>query len=115
MVNRCTYKDAFVRRFAGIILQPLDLIWFLGEKRQRLGDKFAATVVVNYKPQRKQMETKIEDPEDVLENVIAEMKHLFLEGYKRFTGKVDVQQEPEPERIKPKTEKSGRCFSKCHR
>ena len=100
----CTYKDSFVRRFAGIILQPFDLIWFLGEKRQRLGDKIAETVVVNYKPQPEQMKTKTENPEDVLENVIAEMKHLFSEGYKRLTGKVDVQHEPEPERVTPKTE-----------
>ena len=100
----CTYKDSFVRRFAGIILQPFDLIWFLGEKRQRLGDKLAETVVVNYKPQPEQMATKTEDPEDVIENVIDEMKNLVLEAYKRLTGKVDVQHEPAPERIKPKTE-----------
>ena len=100
----CTYKDAFVRNFAGLILQPFDLLWLLGAKRQRLGDKFASTVVVNYEPQPEQMKTKTEGPEDVLENVIAEMKHLFLEGYRRLTGKVDGQHEPDPKRIKPKTE-----------
>ena len=41
----CGFKDAFMRRIIGI-LQPLDCFYILGEKRQRLGDKFAKTVVV---------------------------------------------------------------------
>ena len=57
----CTFKDAFVRRFAGIF-QPFDLLWFLGEKQQRLGDKFAETVVVQYEPESEQPEVETEDP-----------------------------------------------------
>ncbi len=98
----CTYKDSFVRRFAGLILQPFDLIWLLGEKRQRLGDKLAETAVVNYKPQNEQMATQTEDTEDVLENVLTEMKNLFSEARQTLGGKDDVKHEPEP--IKPKTE-----------
>ena len=41
----CGFKDAFIRRFIGI-LQPLDFFYIFGEKRQRLGDKSAGTVVV---------------------------------------------------------------------
>ena len=100
----CTYKDSFIRRLSGIILQPFDLLWLIGEKQQRIGDKLAETVVVKYEPQPEQIETKTEDPEDVLENVIAEMKNLFLEVCKRLAGKFDVKHEQQPEQSKPKTE-----------
>ena len=100
----CTYKDSFIRRLAGLILQPFDLLWLMGEKQQRIGDKLAETVVVKYEPQPEQMATKTEDPEDVLENVIAEMKNLFLQTGKKFVGKVDAKDEPQPEQSKPKTE-----------
>ena len=43
--NPCGFKDAFIRRFIGI-LQPLDFLYIFREKRQRLGDKSAGTVVV---------------------------------------------------------------------
>ena len=39
------FTDAFFRRLT-LILLPLDLIWTLGEKRQRLGDQLTSTVVV---------------------------------------------------------------------
>ena len=100
----CTYKSSFIRRLSGIILQPFDLLWFLGEKQQRIGDKLAETVVVKYEPQPEQSKSKTEDPETVLENVIAEMKNLFSEGRKRFAGKVDVKHEPQPEQSSPKIE-----------
>ena len=103
----CTYKDSFIRRLSGIILQPFDLLWLIGEKQQRIGDKLAETVVVMYEPQPKQIETKTEDPEDVLENVIAEMKNLFSEAFKRLARKFDVMYEPQPEQsnLKLKTQK----------
>ena len=41
----CGFKDSFIRRFIGIF-QPLDFLFTFGKKRQRLGDKFAETVVV---------------------------------------------------------------------
>ena len=79
----CSFKDAFIRRLAGIF-QPLDFLWTLGEKRQRMGDKFAETVVVRYEPEQTEVET--EDPEKVLENAIVEMKDRLLEA----RGKVDA-------------------------
>ena len=100
----CTYKNSFIRRLSGIILQPFDLLWLIGEKQQRIGDKLAQTVVVKYEPQPEQIETKTEDPEDVLENVIAEMKNLFSEACKRLAEKFDVTYKPEPKQSKPKTE-----------
>ena len=43
------FTDAFFRRLT-LILLPLDLIWTLGEKRQRLGDRLAGTIVVATTP-----------------------------------------------------------------
>ena len=100
----CTYKDSFIRRLAGLILQPFDLLWLMGEKQQRIGDKLAETVVVRYEPRPEQTETKTEDPEEVLENVIAEMKNLFLQAGKKFVGKVDAKDEARPEQTETKTE-----------
>ena len=79
----CSFKDAFIRRLAGIF-QPLDFLWTLGEKRQRMGDKFAETVVVRYEPEQTDIET--EDPEKVLESAIVEMKDRLSEA----RGKVDA-------------------------
>ncbi len=79
----CTFKDGFIRRLAGIF-QPLDFFWTLGEKRQRMGDKFAETVVVRYEPEQTEVET--EDPEKVLESAIVEMKDRLSEA----RGKVDA-------------------------
>ena len=77
----CTFKDALSRRLCGL-LQPLDLLFFFGEKQQRLGDKAAQTVVVELKPEQTKAET--EDPEKVseysekfLENAITEMKNFL--------------------------------------
>ena len=100
----CTYKSSFIRRLSGIILQPFDLLWLIGEKQQRIGDKLAKTIVVKYEPQPEQSKYRTEDPETVLENVIAEMKHLFSEARKRFTGKVDAKHESQPEQSKYRTE-----------
>ena len=45
----CSFKDSFVRRLTSIF-QPLDSLWTLGKQRQRMGDKFAETVVVKLDP-----------------------------------------------------------------
>ncbi len=74
----CTFKDAFLRRFSGL-LQPFDLLWFLGKKQQRLGDKFAETVVVKFEPEPEETEVETEDPEKVLENATTEMKSRLTE------------------------------------
>ena len=88
----CTLKDAFVRRFAGIF-QPFDLLWFLGEKQQRLGDKFAETVVVKYEPESEQTEVETEDPERVLERVIIEMKNRLSEAREKVAASIGVEKQ----------------------
>ena len=88
----CTFKDAFVRRCAGIF-QPLDLLWFLGQKQQRLGDKFAETVVVQYEPELAQTEVETEDPERVLERVIVAMKNRLSEAQEKVAASIGVEKQ----------------------
>ena len=42
----CTYGQSFVRNLLLMILGPIDWIFILGERHQRLGDKAAGTIVV---------------------------------------------------------------------
>ncbi|MXV82231.1 hypothetical protein F4X88_19520 [Candidatus Poribacteria bacterium] len=88
----CTFKDAFVRRCAGIF-QPLDLLWFLGQKQQRLGDKFAETVVVQYEPELAQTEVETEDPDRVLERVIVAMKNRLSEAQEKVAASIGVEKQ----------------------
>ena len=88
----CTFKDAFLRRFAGIF-QPFDLLWFLGKKQQRLGDKFAETVVVEFEPESEQTEVETEDPEKVLENAIVEMKNRLAEARQKVDASIGVEKQ----------------------
>ena len=88
----CTFKDAFLRRFAGIF-QPFDLLWFLGDKQQRLGDKFAETVVVKYEPEPEETEVETEDPERVLERVIVEMKNRLSEAQEKVAASIGVEKQ----------------------
>ena len=88
----CTFKDAFLRRFAGL-LQPFDLLWFLGKKQQRLGDKFAETVVVEFEPEPEQIEPETEDPEKVLERAIAEMKNRLSEARQKVDASISVEKQ----------------------
>ncbi len=88
----CTFKDAFLRRFSGL-LQPFDLLWFLGKKQQRLGDKFAETVVVKFEPESEETEVETEDPEKVLEGVIAEMKNRLSEARQKVDASIGVEKQ----------------------
>ena len=88
----CTFKDAFLRRFAGL-LQPFDLLWFLGKKQQRLGDKFAETVVVEFEPEPEATEAETEDPEKVLAGVIAEMKNRLSEARRKVDASIGVEKQ----------------------
>ena len=88
----CTFKDAFLRRFAGIF-QPFDFLWTLGEKQQRLGDKLAETVVVKYEPEPEQTEPETEDPERVLERVIVEMKDRLSEAREKVDASIGVEKQ----------------------
>lgn len=88
----CTFKDAFVRRFAGIF-QPMDFLLTLGEKQQRLGDKFAETVVVKYEPEPEQVEVETESLEQVLENTIVEMKNRLSEAREKVDASIGVEKQ----------------------
>jgi uncharacterized RDD family membrane protein YckC len=42
----CTFAQSFVRNLLLMLLGPIDWIFILGERHQRLGDKAAGTIVV---------------------------------------------------------------------
>ena len=88
----CTFKDAFVRRLAGL-LQPFDLLWFLGKRRQRLGDKFAETVVVAYEPEPEPAAVEREDPERVLETALDALKNRLSEARQKVDASIGVEQQ----------------------
>ena len=87
-----TFKDSFIRRFTAIF-QPLDFFWSLGKKRQRMGDKLAETVVVKLEPESEHTAVKTEDPETVLENVIAEMTTRLSEAREKVDASVGVEKQ----------------------
>ena len=88
----CTFKNAFLRRFAGIF-QPFDFLWTLGEKRQRLGDKFAETVVVKYEPESEQSEVETGSLERVLENTMVEMKNRLSAAREKVDASIGVEKQ----------------------
>ncbi len=90
----CSFKDSFVRRCAGLF-QPFDALWSLGKKRQRLGDRFAETVVVKYDPDLMTQpdEAEKESPEQVLEAVIVEMKSRLEEAQKKVDASIKVEKQ----------------------
>ena len=65
-----TTRDSFVRRLISI-LQPLDLLWLVGKRHQRLGDKFARTVMVEPEPEKP--ESEIEDLEKTVEATLVKI------------------------------------------
>jgi uncharacterized RDD family membrane protein YckC len=42
----CTFGQSFIRNLLLMILGPIDWIFIFGDRRQRLGDKAAGTIVV---------------------------------------------------------------------
>jgi uncharacterized RDD family membrane protein YckC len=42
----CTFGQSFIRNLLLAVLGPIDWIFIFGERRQRLGDKAAGTVVI---------------------------------------------------------------------
>jgi uncharacterized RDD family membrane protein YckC len=43
----CTFGQSFIRNLLLAVLGPIDWIFIFGERRQRLGDKAAGTIVVS--------------------------------------------------------------------
>ena len=88
----CNFKDSFIRRLTSVF-QPLDSLWTLGKKRQRMGDKFTETVVVKFEPESEQTGIETEDPERVLEGVIAEMKDQLAEAREKVNASIGVEKQ----------------------
>ena len=86
----CSFKDSFVRRLTSIF-QPLDSLWTLGKQRQRMGDKFAETVVVKLDAVPEVLETETEDPEKILENAIVEMTNRLSDARQKVDASVGVE------------------------
>jgi uncharacterized RDD family membrane protein YckC len=42
----CSFGQSFIRNLLLMILGPIDWIFIFGDRRQRLGDKLAGTIVV---------------------------------------------------------------------
>ena len=97
------FKDAFVRRFAGIF-QPIDWLFATGKERQRMGDKLAKTVVV--KLDTKQVEfveaetetdgevvTETADLEKILGEVIREITSRFSEARQKVDASIGVEKQ----------------------
>jgi uncharacterized RDD family membrane protein YckC len=47
----CTFGQSFIRNILLLVLGFIDWIFIFGEKRQRLGDKAAGTVVITTQPE----------------------------------------------------------------
>lgn len=88
----CTFKDSFIRRLTSVF-QPLDSLWTLGKKRQRMGDKFTETVVVKFEPEAEQTQVEVEDPEKVLENAIAGLTNRLSEAREKVDPSVGVEKQ----------------------
>ncbi len=88
----CTFKDSFIRRLTSIF-QPLDSLWTLGKNRQRMGDKFAETVVVKFETEPEQIETETEDPEKILESAIVEMRSRLSDAREKVDASVGIEKQ----------------------
>lgn len=89
----CSFKDSFVRRLTSFF-QPFDVLFSLGNKKQRMGDLFAETVVVKYEPHI-QYDTppQKEDPEKVLENAIVEITERLTEAREKVDASIGIEKQ----------------------
>lgn len=93
----CSFKDSFVRRITGFF-QPFDLLFALGGRKQRMGDKFAETVVVKYEPYLEEIAAEAEaetekDPEKILENAILEMTNRLSEARQKVDASIGIEKQ----------------------
>ena len=88
-----TFKDSFVRRLSGIF-QPLDSFWSFGKKRQRMGDKFADTVVVELASEVEEIEpAETEEPEKLLDDAIVEMTNRLAEARQKVDASIGIEKQ----------------------
>ena len=91
------FKDAFVRRFAGIF-QPVDWLFATGKEKQRMGDKLAKTVVIKLDTRpvefvtEGETESKVKDRAATtdLEKVLGEVIHEITDRFSEAKQKVDA-------------------------
>ncbi len=88
----CSFKDSFVRRIT-CMFQPFDMLFSLGEKKQRMGDKFAETVVVKYEPYSQEVPIQTEDPEKVLDKAIVEMTKRLSEAREKVDASIGIEKQ----------------------
>ena len=89
----CTFKDSFVRRLTSFF-QPFDVLFSLGNKKQRMGDLFAETVVVKYEPHiQYDVPPQKEDPEKVLENAIVEITGRLTEAREKVDASIGIEKQ----------------------
>lgn len=89
----CTLRDSFLRRLT-CIFQPFDMLFALGNKKQRMGDLFAETVVVRYEPHRQYViPQEKEDPEKVLENAIVEITSRLSEAREKVDASIGIEKQ----------------------
>lgn len=89
----CTFKDSFVRRITSFF-QPFDVLFSLGNKKQRMGDLFAETVVVKYEPHiQYDVTPQKEDPEKVLENAIVEITSRLTEAKEKVDASIGIEKQ----------------------
>ena len=98
------FKDAFVRRFAGIF-QPIDWLFAAGKEKQRMGDKLAKTVVVKLDTKSVEFVTEDEtesgvkdgavttDLEKVLGDVIHEITNRFSEAKQKVDASIGIEKQ----------------------
>ena len=90
----CTFRDSFVRRFTGLVLQPFDLVWAFGKNRQRIGDKLADTVVVAAEPEPEEVEEpEAEDAEKVLDDALLEMTNQLTEARQKVDASISIERQ----------------------
>ena len=106
--RQLTFKEAFLRKLVGFF-QPLDISCVFWPEQQRLADKLAGTVVVRAADEElvqqiKTTETVIEseapdtanqaeDPEQVLEAAIREMKAWLSEGRQKVNESIKAEKQ----------------------
>lgn len=88
----CTFKDSIVRRFTAIF-QPFDALFAFGKNKQRMGDKLANTVVVQYRPYTIDVEETVEDTEAVLEKAILEISQRLSEAKQKVDASIGIEKQ----------------------
>ena len=88
----CSFRDSIVRRFTAIF-QPFDTLFAFGKNKQRMGDKLANTVVVQYRPYTIDVEEKVEDTEAVLEKAILEISNRLSEARQKVDASIGIERQ----------------------